>query len=114
MTFALSFVTIIGLIIGHLAMKKGNKKLGYIQAFLNVILVLFTALFCLSKEFFEYNGTDSDYLFVRALSGKSVIPLFLLILFIILEVITFINLFDIMHIKDKYKAKLIKKLKALI
>lgn len=111
MTFALSTITIIGLIISHLAMKKGNKKLGYIQALLNVILVLYTIIFCITKYYLNYNGSNDDYLFVRAFSGKTIEPLILFIIFIILEVITFINLFDIMHIKDKQKEKLIKKLK---
>lgn len=114
MALVLGIITIIGLIISHLAMKKGNKKLGYIQALLNVILVLYTIIFCITKYYLNYNGSNDDYLLVRAFSGKTIEPLILLIIFIILEVITFINLFDIMHIKDKQKEKIIKKLKMLI
>ena len=114
MALVLGIITIIGLIISHIAMKRGNKKLGYIQALLNVILVLYTIIFCISKYYLDYNGSDDDYLFIRALSGKTIEPLILLVIFIILNVITFINLFDIMHIKEKEKEKLIEKLKMYI
>ena len=111
MAFALGFVTFFGMIIGHLAMKKGNRKLGTIQTLLNVIMVLFTTLFCISKYYYNYNGSNEDYLFSRALSGSSIEPWILLIVFIILEVITYINLFDLMHIKDSKKRKFLKQLK---
>lgn len=114
MALALGTITFFGLIISHIAMKRGNKKLGYIQALLNVILVLYTIIFCITKYYLDYNVSNDDYLLVRALSGKTIEPLILLVIFIILEVITFINLFDIMHIKDKQKEKLIEKLKMLI
>ena len=58
--------------------------------------------------------SNDDYLLVRALSGETIEPLILLVIFVILEVITFINLFDIMHIKEKYKNKIIKKIKMII
>ena len=114
MALALGTVTFFGLIISHLAMKRGNKKLGYIQALLNVILVLYTIIFCITKYYLDYTGSNDDYLLVRALSGETIEPLILLVIFVILEVITFINLFDIMHIKEKYKNKIIKKIKMII
>ncbi len=113
MTFALCFITFFGMVIGHLAMKKGNRKLGTIQTLLNVIMVLFTTLFCVTKYYFNYNGSNEKFLFARALRGSSIGPWVLLIIFVILEAITFINLFDLMNLKERNRKKFIKQLKSL-
>ena len=114
MELILGYITIMGIIIGGFTIYKGNKRHGIIQLLLNVIMLLFTMLFLKSKLFFDFSGSDNDYLIVRGLSGKTIEPLILFIVFVNLMVIMFINLFDLLNVKEKYKKRIIKKMKMIL
>ncbi|MBP3766625.1 MAG: hypothetical protein J6G98_05535 [Bacilli bacterium] len=111
MALTLCSITIVGLIIGSITIVKGNKKYGIIQILLNFILLLYSILFCLSKIYYNYNGSNEDYLLSKSFNNASFETIILLLIFVLLTSITFINFFDLIHIKEKYKNKLIKRLK---
>lgn len=114
MELILSYITITGIIIGGITIYKGNRKRGIIQLLLNLIVILYNILFLMKKDFYNFDGSNNDFLIVRSLSGATIEPWIIYVVFIILIVIMFINLFDLLSVKEKYKKKIIKKIKMIL
>ena len=114
MELILSYITITGIIIGGITVYRGNRKRGIIQLLLLTIVILYNIIFIMTKSFFLFNGSNNDYLIVRSLSGSTIEPWIIYALFITLIVIMFINLFDLLNLKEKHKKRIIERLKTLI
>lgn len=102
MDWVIGFITGLGSAIGVYTIIKGNKKMGIIQLVLNIIFPIITLLWCLKKEQFVFGGTDWEFMVQTATIDKMIEPWLILVIFIILVVLIFINILKLIDMrKDK-------------
>lgn len=103
MYWVIGFITVLGIITGIFSIIKGDKKIGITQLLLTLIFPIIIVLYCLKKESFVFGGTDWDFLIQTAFVDRLIEPWIMLILFIVLLILMFINLLKFINTKKNSK-----------
>lgn len=100
MNFIIGFITGLGVVSSIFTILKDNKKMGIIQLVLTIIFPITISLWCLKKEQFVFGGTNWEFMLQTAFVDKMIEPWLILVLFIILLVFIFVNIFKLIKIKN--------------
>lgn len=92
MYFIVGLVTGFSLISGLYTIFKGKKNVGISQIIITVVFPIVLKIFCLEKYSMIYGDTDWKFLLQTAFIDQLIEPWLLLILFLILVIITGINM----------------------
>ena len=92
MYFVVGLVTGFSLISGLYTIFKGKKNVGISQMVIAVVFPIVLKMFCLEKYSMIYGDTDWKFLLQTAFIDQLIEPWLLLILFLILIILTGINM----------------------
>lgn len=92
MYFIVGLVTGFSLISGLYTIFKGKKIVGISQTVITIAFPIVLKIFCLEKYSMVYGDTDWKFLLQTAFIDQLIEPWFLLILFLILVILTGINM----------------------